>query len=499
MTDELADALRPLLDRLTGYLRDRPDLRAAVADIGRVLLACADATESPRAEPPVAPPVVEPTLTPAPPPPPPPPVDLSQLDLAAVFRPPPPQPVVRDIGEIVPQGLPLIARRCRMKAAAARLVSDAPTGIDRTAANGLIIQANGLSNCFLWMLDPGGVYSDRPAVWADLAWAFEAAAAAADLLHLWDLLPESDARRSARDVLYLAAEAQGVLYSAVNDTGRRGRDQDQLELYISIKDRTKRAGVFVDRHMTLTDPVDAARGADVARRAADLAASLRESEERVRQRKKALDRLRHKTRRLRDDPAGAAEEWPRVVELLDELVEGGLPPSHPEVRDWLLPVLDRISDDVPLTPHAGLVFREIDRFIASRPNGSEPPSAEAPTAEVTEVRNLLAGRQVVLIGGIVRPDRKDALARAFDLDDVLWTTTVEHESVSVFEAAISRPEVAVVLLAIRWSSHSYGEVQAYCERYGKLLVRLPGGYHPNQVAHQILTQVGDRLRLARTG
>jgi hypothetical protein len=52
----------------------------------------------------------------------------------------------------------------------------------------------------------------------------------------------------------------------------------------------------------------------------------------------------------------------------------------------------------------------------------------------------------------------------------------------------------VVLLAIRWSNHSYGDVQEYCDTYGKLLVRLPGGYHPNQVAHQILSQVGHRLR-----
>ena len=49
------------------------------------------------------------------------------------------------------------------------------------------------------------------------------------------------------------------------------------------------------------------------------------------------------------------------------------------------------------------------------------------------------------------------------------------------------------LLAIRWSSHGFGEVKDFCDRYGKPLVRLPGGYNPNQVAHQILTQIGDRL------
>jgi hypothetical protein len=72
--------------------------------------------------------------------------------------------------------------------------------------------------------------------------------------------------------------------------------------------------------------------------------------------------------------------------------------------------------------------------------------------------------------------------------------------VTVFEPAVARPGVAVVLLAIRWASHSYGDVKDYCDKYGKPMVYLTGGYNPNQVAHQILAQVGDRLRgLTRAG
>jgi hypothetical protein len=40
-------------------------------------------------------------------------------------------------------------------------------------------------------------------------------------------------------------------------------------------------------------------------------------------------------------------------------------------------------------------------------------------------------------------------------------------------------------------------VRAYCEAYGKPLVRLPGGYNANQVARHILTQAGDRLRATK--
>jgi hypothetical protein len=34
-------------------------------------------------------------------------------------------------------------------------------------------------------------------------------------------------------------------------------------------------------------------------------------------------------------------------------------------------------------------------------------------------------------------------------------------------------------------------VKALCDKYGKEFYRLPAGYNPNQVAHQILQQRGE--------
>ena len=51
----------------------------------------------------------------------------------------------------------------------------------------------------------------------------------------------------------------------------------------------------------------------------------------------------------------------------------------------------------------------------------------------------------------------------------------------------------VVLLAIRWSSHAFGDIKQFCDQHGKPLVRLPGGYSPNQVAAQIVMQAGEKL------
>jgi hypothetical protein len=116
-----------------------------------------------------------------------------------------------------------------------------------------------------------------------------------------------------------------------------------------------------------------------------------------------------------------------------------------------------------------------------------------PTAEVKEARRLLGGRSIALIGGICRRESQEALETALGLKELIWIETREHQSIATFEPAIARPDLALVLLAIRWSSHAFGDVKQFCERYGKPLVRLPGGYSPNQVAAQILAQCSGQL------
>ena len=111
---------------------------------------------------------------------------------------------------------------------------------------------------------------------------------------------------------------------------------------------------------------------------------------------------------------------------------------------------------------------------------------------------MLGGRSVVLIGGIRRREAQESLRRALGLSELIWIETKEHQSVDSFEPLIARADVAVVLLAIRWSSHAFGDVRQFCDRHGKPLVRLPGGYSPNQVAAQILAQCSGKLEEVRS-
>jgi hypothetical protein len=104
---------------------------------------------------------------------------------------------------------------------------------------------------------------------------------------------------------------------------------------------------------------------------------------------------------------------------------------------------------------------------------------------------------MVLIGGDERPRAKRMITEAFELADLIWCDTRPHQSYWLLEPVVTRPEVSVVILAIRWASHSWGDVQQLCERSGKPLIRLPGGYNIGQLAHQINQQASDRLGIAK--
>jgi hypothetical protein len=188
------------------------------------------------------------------------------------------------------------------------------------------------------------------------------------------------------------------------------------------------------------------------------------------------------------------DDWKKMAGAIEQLVAEGLPPSDAEVRALLLPMVEEMPE-MEIGPGMRAVLEEVDRHLAAAGDGEvdvEPRKrAEAP--EVARVRQWLAGKKVVLIGGIPRPRAQAALEKAFALDELVWLAGLHHRSFFDFEPAIARPETALVILAIRWSSHSFGEVRGLCERYGKPLVRLPAGYNPDQVALQIAQQVSEAL------
>src|SRR5262249_28228094 len=159
-----------------------------------------------------------------------------------------------------------------------------------------------------------------------------------------------------------------------------------------------------------------------------------------------LDRIRRNLEAI-SEGRGTDPDWQEVIRAVDEMVGDGVPPSDRQIRDLVLPVLDDLPHRDDLPPGFRLGLPETDRYLATTITHREARVAHEPTAEVKEAARLLSGRGAVLIGGHRRPVAQDALKRALGLKELAWIETKEHQPVSSFEAAIARPEVALVLLA----------------------------------------------------
>lgn len=397
--------------------------------------------------------------------------------------------------------LPMIEQRCRLKAEACRWAErrrrllqqavDFRTEIEPKDRE-LISQAKQLPDCFLWMCHSPSPAD--PSQWLLVAGCYDALADAVALIRKM-LDDAEDSSALFEQAVDLVAEAQSALRVAVTRLEGPPNDHDQARVFGWLKNIAAQRQIFIRRYMRLDDPADPARWSELAARLADLQTQWEEGRRKLSCRRKLLDRIRYKLSQLRQlAPEDSIHAWNSIARDVDELVRNGMPPSNVELRDLLIEHVAELPELAAMPRGFQLTVREIDRFLASCPTREEEDAAEAVDLEqLDDVAAMLAGRAVVLIGGDRRPHAAEALERAFQLSELIWLDTRAHESTAGFEPYVARPEVAMVLLAIRWSSHSYGEVQEFCRRYDKPLVRLPGGYNPRQVAAQILQQSSQRL------
>ncbi len=501
MAQDLSATFRSVLDRLHELAVSDPVLRTRLRELAGAVLAL---TEEP---PPAAPAAPEPAAPPAPEPAEPtgpfavaaapadllPPAAPAPEALAAA-EPSPPQ-----VGDA---DLPVIEERCRLKAEAARWAAERQRrlrdGADYLADivpqdQALIARAKGLPDCYLWMWqrDAADLY-----LYEDLAGCFDAAAAAVGLLRA--VIAQPVAEDDFEQALELAAEAQSALRVAVAMLGRY-TDGDQLKIFIWLREAAAERHFLIRRYMRRDDPADPANWAGLQERLRQFGERLRRGRDRDRRRRHLVNQVRYHLKRIRTDPGADHDyDWRKIVEVVDTVVAEGLPPSNVELRELLLPILDDLPDLGDWPKHFALVLREIDRYLASRPaapagGDDEPP----PTEDVRRAAELLRGRVLVLIGGEPRPGAEAALTTALGLKELIWVGGREHQTYTAFEPYVARDDVAAVVLAIRWSSHSFGEVREFCDRYGKPLVRLPAGYNPNLVAYHIMNQIGERLAARR--
>lgn len=304
-----------------------------------------------------------------------------------------------------------------------------------------------------------------------------------------------------RAILEIVAECQSALRLLVLEKTTYSEDGDQLLAFGWLRDATYEQHEFVERHMRLDDPADPDAWADRAYRVHQLQGQFAARREHARQLEDAWKRLRWHTKQVAQlGQEHSRDDWKRVFATVDDLIEHGVKASDVNLRTALLPILEQRPLDVPTSRGWQMALDEIDRYLAGQERDAPQPSiAKEPLEHVRKAAELLRGARVVLIGGHERVQSKQALIRELRLAELEWITAPEHSSLEVFAPAIMRSETLLVLLLIRWSSHAYEELSDLCAKHGKVFVRIPGGYSPSSIAHQVLEQASDRLKAARPG
>lgn len=390
--------------------------------------------------------------------------------------------------------LDAIIEQLLLKAEACRWALAHP-GQQGQAPESLHARANGKDG-HLWMLTrfyPSG--SEDPA-WQRAAASFEAAAACARTIR--KLLGDGAlASRFGAEAHALCADAEFALRCAVSDTGQ-GFDRSQVLLAEWLK-RLVADGAFPVLPAPAAQVLESIDAVDLSGQARELESHIDAAISAVRARDALLNKARYHAKKVASGYSyDAAYDERQVAAALDVLVsEHGMQPSNVALRSIvaLLPLTESaLDEDLAGFAQCLRAYQAHEaRQLGCR--HVQPPTAETP--DVAAVRELLRGRRVVLIGGDPKQEAKRRIEAAFQLEELEWLGSREHQSVESFKAAVMRPDAALVLLAIRWASHSYGEVKCYCDESGKPLVRVPNGYGVNQVAMQIMEQAGKRLQAER--
>ncbi|WP_322488903.1 hypothetical protein [Chloroflexus sp.] len=324
--------------------------------------------------------------------------------------------------------------------------------------------------------------------WEVFAGSCEVVALIADALS--EIVNNAVLKEYLPEGLLLAAEAQSAVAAAVRRLYKKP-DPAQERFFRWLRQRTDVDRVYLPRYMWRDDTADPDQWQERLARVQAWRETLDKEIYRRRHERKLFGKLRYQ---LSQVVAGAADQWPRALQTINALIDLGVPPSHRMLRQLLWPFRDQLNAASAESRQLGWVAREVAR-AATSPSDTEPLSpADRDEKLVEQVADLLRNTSVVLIGGDERPLVRQTIEEAFGLRELIWCDTRPHQSHLAIEPFIARPEVSVVLLAIRWASHRLGAVREFCERYNKPFVRLPAGYSINQIAYQIWEQASERLR-----
>lgn len=357
--------------------------------------------------------------------------------------------------------------------------------------------------CNAWMLNPYGPHLRADEHQLTLtARCYEVVAVCADVaMESFARIDPDDAtmHRDLSTFLHLAAEVQSALRGALTALDI-SNDADQLDLFAWIRTQAEEQRCYVSRYLSRHDIADFEAIADLEARLTAFLEELGTRRDREVDRHKAINRIRFHVSKLESaDPDEAEHHWQRIAGVIERWVTEG---NH--VTDRLLhEALAEVADSMPdehRTGHVATVMSAVQAWLASEQAApTEAEEGDEPvewSEEVRRVRKLVEGTVMVFVGGRAKPNAAARLVEAFGLADFRWLGTQDapYSTVTQCEPEIRRPNVSVVLVGIRFTSHELTEgIPRRCRDLGKAAVRLAGGYGVNAVAHAILEQASVTL------
>ncbi len=440
------------------------------------------------------------------------PISVADDGEPRAYEPPParsaaasPEPAPQPAAAAAPPTLATVAERARAKAECCRWAIERrkrmEDGVDfdqliKPRDSELTERLRSLPDCYGWPLDPYLTLPDDRRLDA-AAGCYEGMADA--LLLAERIRADEDLFESLGQQAYeLLAECCSALRVALLDCDVR-KEADQDAAFGWLRTRVFEDSIYVARHMRLDDPADPVRWPERREALSEVVERIESRQAESRERRNLLGRLDYIAKRWPDYGEAEREDQAcKFASAVDRLVQLGVRPSDPRIRDPLLAIADGLPENLPPIAAFDEAVRFADEHAARRESEPGTQPAAEPTADVIRARELLRGRVVVMIGGLCRPRSRDALCEGLELAELRWISSRPHEPISHFEAHVRRPDVALVMLAIRWASHSFEEIKRTCLAAGKPFVRLPRGYGLNQVAAEVMRQASRELTPDRT-
>ena len=342
------------------------------------------------------------------------------------------------------------------------------------------------NSIYLWM--KRYEYSDEQ--WQQIADCFETLQKAAKLMQTM-LDSHSVGKPQMEKIAQITADAICLLKTTILGLGLDfSIDHVQRDAYELAVSFAKTNGIYLN-HLQRGDTIPFDERPQIEERIAVMSDQLHSQATAAKTMQRVEKKVQYHLNKIAKSLPGSEADWNKVVEGVTTLCEEyHVPTSAVSLRKYLIDFVDKIPDEIEITPTFGNVIQQIDFYVEQQTAFFQPEDKTVPkyTPAVKKVRKEYGDSKIVWVGGIPMEHLKRRIENRFNVE-MLWEESDHGDSFSRFASVLNDPEVKLFLVYIPWCSHKHSEELAkIVKSAGKNFVRLPKGTNPDQIASTICRQ-----------